>query len=348
MALMSDMMAGLQATSEEAMTQMRDQARMMANGQYGSMGSGLAGAGSMLGGVSGARSRATSLERQSAAEQAMSLRTATQSQGRGLRGQVHIDQLEIMKRDFPQFVSGYLAEEVPEGQETTENIPEDKEAISIRFKKNKKGITLNIPKLDPIVTIYNLQDDVVTFETNPPNPDELMTKNDFINLMKVCITKAEPVILKDNFYISQSGIKISKEKVKANCYKTSNKFKVTEKEFFDGTLQEHLDNVKTPRPRMDESVFQESLLTGMRSSEDQRRMFEQQFVAPIATYQDNPRQETFDWGIEEEANGGEEGGEEYEEEEEVPQRRSRRRRSGPPREIPAPPPRPSPRYLSGF
>lgn len=131
----------------------------------------------------------------------------------------------------------YLLEEIEDGQEISENIPEDKEDISIKFEKNKKGITLNIPKLDPIVTIYNLQDDVVLIDTSKLTT-ELITKKEFLELMTVKISKEEPVILKDGFYISMSGVKIDKNKVKANCYKINNSFKVTEKEFFDGTLAE--------------------------------------------------------------------------------------------------------------
>jgi len=285
--------------------------------------------------------------------------------------------LAELRENFPQYVQGFLSEEIEDGQETSENIPEDKEALSIQVKKNKKGITLGVPKLAPIVTIYNLQEDIVLLDTSTLENDELMTREEFMDLMTIQIKKKEPVILKDGFYISVSRVSIAKDKVKANCYKSSNRYKVTEEEFFNGGLEEKIDNARArvraeprhPRDNIDSinAIFQQNAHTherignvvGNNAMANATATATATGNAPVATYQDNPRwdnepDEDNSARFQDDAHRARFYSEQSREERDVPQRYASRNRVRPARpaspedaEINEPPrPKlPAPRYL---
>ncbi len=335
------------ATVEEAIQNIRlstieDQAnRININSQYGAMGS--------IGG-----SVADTQRSMQEAERAMQLRQREEMRSQGLlgmQGRQRVQEIQSaglvrLQESFPSYVSHFLDEEIEDGQETSENIPEDKEALSIQVKKNKKGITLGVPKLAPIVTIYNLQDDVVLLDTSTLEDNELMSRKEFMELMTVQIKKKEPVILKDGFYISVSGVSIAKDRVKANCFKNSNRQKVTEEQFFAGEL-------KDPKERI--------LPGGGEIRVPPNFEFEYN-QAPVAMYSNGGESREIVWGDEQQPrfqddahraryysqqhreemdeDNDSEPEEDDTDQEEVPQRRSRRRRSaqdGPPRERPLPP-----------
>ncbi len=341
------------ATVEEAIQNIRlsnieDQAnRITLNSQYGAMGS--------IGGAVADTQRGMQ-----EAERAIQLRQRESMRSQGLQSAG----LVRLQESFPSYVSHFLDEEIEDGQETSENIPEDKEALSIQVKKNKRGITLGVPKLAPIVTIYNLQDDVILLDTSTLEDNELMSRKEFMELMTVQIKKKDPVILKDGFYISVSGVSIAKDRVKANCFKNSNRQKVTEEQFFAGEL-------KDPKERI--------LPGGGEIRVPPNFEFEYN-QAPVAMYSNGGESREIVWGDEQQPrfqddahraryysqqhreeideDNDSEAEEDDTDQEDVPQRRSRRRSAqvGPPRERPLPPSRqpvgpppepPSPRF-QGF
>jgi hypothetical protein len=133
------------------------------------------------------------------------------------------------------------------------------EKLSIQLKKNKKGLSLEVPTKPTYEVLYRLSENLIYLDISTLEGSGLMSESKLESLYSIKVPENTVVIKLGDVYATEDGKEIPIDKASTFCNKNDNYVKITSEEFFDGKFQEMLEKVENEREAKRKKVYKDLL-----------------------------------------------------------------------------------------